>query len=287
MQAAISLVGQRSRSRIAPFRLHRPASVEDAVELSARAEGSAAYMAGGLDLIGAMKGGAKPAEVVHLGRIAALGRIAPTAEGVSIGACVTHEELASHPLLQARTPDVVREWRTLGSPRVRCTGTLGGNIMAGNPAYDAAPILMALGARLLMARPGNERIAVDVAGPAAPEGLLTRVEIPGRDRARLIYERSLRPAVGLALGLHFREGLVARAVVGIGCAYPRPCAWPIELARPIDLAQLAARADKFSASFAANLPMPKHDWQAGAVFRRRMIQALLRRLLLRAGELAC
>lgn len=246
------------------------------------------YMAGGLDLIGAMKAGARPAEVVHLGRVTELRTISPTSEGACIGARVTHEQLADHPLVQARIPDIAREWRTLGSPRVRSTGTLGGNLMAGNSSYDAAPILMALDASLVVALPGSERRTFAASDPSVVvEGLLVAVKVPGRERARLLFERSLRPTITLALGLHFQEGVIAKAIVAIGCAYPRPHAWPLELARPLKPAQLAARADKLSELFATTLPAPAHDWRGSAEFRRRMIRVLLRRLLLRAEELPC
>jgi carbon-monoxide dehydrogenase medium subunit len=284
--AAMHAIGQRSRSRIAPFRLHRPASVEEAVEVTG-AEPGAVYMAGGLDLINAMKAGGSPTDIVHLGRVPELARIEPTAEGVRIGACVTHKELGSHPLIQARMPDLSQAWRELGNPRIRCAGTLGGNLMARNPAYDGAAIVMALAGTVTLASPEGGRRQVAARDLPSEEGLLVAVELPGAERARLLVDRSLRPAVSVAVGLHLDGERIALALVGIGCAFPAPTVLPLQLRHPLTPGQLAWRATVLADAFVEGMPEPLDDWRASARFRRRMIGVLLRRLLVRAGGKQC
>ena len=54
-------------------------------------------------------------------------------------------------------PDLATLWREIANPRVRHTGTVGGNIMSRQPHYDAMPALMALGATATIADPGDRR----------------------------------------------------------------------------------------------------------------------------------
>jgi xanthine dehydrogenase small subunit len=60
------------------------------------------------------------------------------------------------PMLAEIDPDLGEVMRRFGSPQVRASGTVGGNIANGSPIGDLAPCLIALGARLELAR-GTER----------------------------------------------------------------------------------------------------------------------------------
>ncbi len=135
----------RSHRAIAAFELVRPDTVAAAVE--AWSPGSA-FLAGGVDLVEALKLDGAPRRVICLDRVAALKTIEAAPDGIRIGACVTHDRLARDPSLRARLPAAASAWSRLGNIRVRLAGTVGGNLLAGNPAYDGPVILGALGARL-------------------------------------------------------------------------------------------------------------------------------------------
>jgi len=278
---ATYLIGQRSRSRLAPFRLHRPHSVEDAVERSAAHPG-AVYMAGGLDLIARMKEGATPTDVIHLGSIPELSQILRTPTHLRIGAAARHHDIACHPEVRTWAPDLADVWKLLANPRVRYAGTVGGNLMASNASYDAAPILAALGAtaRFTDARGARTMAVAQAAGDAA---LLVSIDVPVG--TRLLVDRSMRPVASVALGLDIQNGLIARARVGIGCAYVGAAAWQLPIVEPLAPVRLAMAADATAASFARSLPDPVSDWKAGTMHRRRIVAALLRRLLERAADL--
>jgi aerobic carbon-monoxide dehydrogenase medium subunit len=280
-------VGQRTRSRIAPFRLHRPSSVDEAVELMAGAPPGAVYMAGGIDLINTMKAGGNSGDVVHLGHVSELASITMGADGVRIGACATHQEIARNPLVKARAPDLAALWNTLGNPRIRCKGTLGGNIMAREPTYDVAATLMALGATLTIALPAQTRRQIPAAELAAAEGLLVSADVPGNQRVRLLIDRSLRPVVSLAIGLHFDEGYIIKVLVALACAFAEPRVWPLAVSRNLAPAELSTQAALLADAFTRDMPQPMDDWRASGEYRRRMTGILLRRLLSRAGECLC
>ena len=65
-----------------------------------------------------------------------------------LGALVTHDRLAISPVIRARLPALAQTWPDVANIRIRCKGTIGGNIMAGDPSYDFALGALAAGAQL-------------------------------------------------------------------------------------------------------------------------------------------
>src|SRR5690349_17555820 len=132
----------RSHQAIRPFRLHRPTTVEEALAAATAAEGRALYMAGGIDLVARLRAGEPATDLVFLPGIAELRRISRLDGLLRVGACVTHHQFESDPEVRTALPEAVPIWRELGNVRVRLAGTLGGNLLAGRPHYDVAPILL-------------------------------------------------------------------------------------------------------------------------------------------------
>jgi len=75
-------------------------------------------------------------------------------EGWWIGGAVTYSRL--EPLLEEHYPAFAHLLHRLGSAQVRNRGTLGGNIANASPIGDTPPVLLALGARLWLAGPGDD-----------------------------------------------------------------------------------------------------------------------------------
>ncbi len=100
-------------------------------------------------------------DIVYLGRVAELRRIAPwgddpaAPEGLEIGAGASLEDAWS--ALTQHLPALREIWLRFASPPVRQAGTLGGNIANGSPIGDSAPILLALGAELVLRHGGKTR----------------------------------------------------------------------------------------------------------------------------------
>jgi aerobic carbon-monoxide dehydrogenase medium subunit len=294
-----SLAIHRSRKLIPPFRLLRPRAAAEAAALQAEtqveAPGGAVFMAGGIDLINRLKFGAPVETVIHLGAVAGLGEIVETETGLTIGAGVTHDQLQTSPAIRARLPTLAETWGTVGNIRVRLKGTVGGNLMARDPAYDFAPAVMAAGAQLrfVAAEGAVRRIPAsglsDAAGRPAPQaGLLTAIELPRPATLRLEFDRSLRPALSLAIGLDLEGELDTARVVGgrvaIGCAFAAPMARALPLAGPLTLRELGRVAGDVAHALAAGLPEPATDNHASAAYRRRMVEVLLRRGLVALAE---
>jgi xanthine dehydrogenase YagS FAD-binding subunit len=87
-------------------------------------------MGGGTDLLVAMEAGIDLADgVVDLTQIGALDTIRSTPDGgLSVGAGVRLETIAEHKDIRARFPALALAAAAVGTPALRATGTLGGNL---------------------------------------------------------------------------------------------------------------------------------------------------------------
>lgn len=273
----------RSHRAIPPFRLHRPSSIDDALRLMAENSG-ARVLAGGIDLIAALRDGTlapTPAHIVWLGDIAELRGIGVTDDVLRIGATATHHDIERDGIIARLRPDIAAAWRTVGNIRVRMAGTIGGNLLAGNPAYEAPVILAAVGARLHFATPDGA-VAVDLGHSAdwmPPQAsLLTHIDIPLDGTRRLAFDRGLKPVISVALGIHEGPDGTVAARAAVGCTHARAVALNLDIG-PGGLVELMSDATAIAERFAAALSEPIGNAIAGADYRRRMAGVLLRRLI--------
>jgi carbon-monoxide dehydrogenase medium subunit len=270
----------RSRKLIPEFRLHRPRSAAEAVAMKAAAGPGAEYMAGGIDVVNRMKSGLSVTDVVHLSGVTGLDTIEEVGDGLRLGALVTHDRLATSSLIHTRLPVLAQTWTDVANIRIRCKGTIGGNIMAGDPAYDFALAALAANARLhFLTADGSTRIVPAAQPDVIPDGLLTAIILPAGSALRLVFDRSLRPIVTIAFGLDVAAGRVTGGRVAIGCAYATPMTAILRLDKPLLPRELASDADRLAQEVIAALPAPLTDHHAGSRYRRRMIEVLTHRTL--------
>jgi len=90
----------------------------------------------------------RPEAIVYLGNVAELREVKTSAAAWRIGAAVPLEQVMQ--LVAAELPDFAEVLRRFGSPPIRSTATLAGNIANGSPIGDSMPCLMALGATLAL-----------------------------------------------------------------------------------------------------------------------------------------
>lgn len=105
-----------------------PETEQEAVELLGEAGDTAAVLAAGTDLVTLLKADVvKPQRVVDITRIASLYGIEAAADGVTIGALTTLEDIADSPLLSdyACLRDVIDGVRAI---QIQQNGTLGGDL---------------------------------------------------------------------------------------------------------------------------------------------------------------
>jgi len=267
-----------SHAAIPPFRLLRPERAEEASAARADLGADALFLAGGVDLVPALRAGRRAAALISLHGIRSLAAIERDEATLRIGAGLTYAGLAAHAGIRAAMPDFAAVFAGVANIRVRHAATLGGNIMARNPAYDLLPALLALDAKLVFIDRHGRRETVGAAAAEFPDGLLAEIEIPLDAKRRFVFERGYKPALSLAVSVERRGGrLAGRAAVG--CAHARPLVLPLDLGPALDHAALAARAQAIAEDFAARLPAPLADAAASAEYRRTLARVLLARAL--------
>jgi xanthine dehydrogenase small subunit len=94
-------------------------------------------------------------QLLYVGEVRELQAIEQDGDVLRIGAAASLEDAWS--ALADAVPEVREVWLRFASPPVRHAGTLGGNVANGSPIGDGAPVLMALGATLVLRRGARER----------------------------------------------------------------------------------------------------------------------------------
>jgi len=252
----------RTHRAIAPFRLQQPTTPSEVVQALIESEDSS-IIAGGIDLVRRMRSGNSQDTLIDLSAVSGLREIEDHAGFIRIGALATHWDVETSPLLAARLPAFQAAWKMIGNVRIRMTGTVGGNLMAAERAYDGPVLLGVSGAKLVFLTDGGEvKIAAsDGAGSYPSRALLTAIEIPVMPNAQLGFDRTLKPVVSVAVGLVDQD-----VSVGVGCAHISPFFW-------------SGKVSEVEAALASALPEPIDNPMGSAAYRRRMVTVLARRLI--------
>ena len=146
---------------------------------------SLTVLAGGTDLMVDLNyGRRRPSGVLALRHVDELRGWRIEGDEVVLGAATTYTELLD-PALAEKVPALAEAARTVGSPQIRNTGTIGGNLATASPAGDTLPVLFALDATVEVASAAGTRavpVAELVVGPKRnalePGELVTAVRVP-------------------------------------------------------------------------------------------------------------
>jgi aerobic carbon-monoxide dehydrogenase medium subunit len=123
---------------------HRPTSLSEALSLFSTAS-DPAYLAGGHTLLPAMKQRlAAHSDLIDLRHLAELKGIERTAEAVTIGAGMTHAEVANAQEARDTIPALALLAGSIGDAQVRHLGTIGGSVANNDPAADYPAAVLAL-----------------------------------------------------------------------------------------------------------------------------------------------
>ena len=172
-----------------PFDLHRPESLEAALELRDRHGDEAKLLAGGQSLMPLMNMRlARPRYLIDLNRVAELSYITMQEDRVCIGAMTRQRVIENSAELASRVPLLTDATRHIAYPQIRNQGTIGGSVSHADPAADLLSALIALGAELtLQSTNGGERcvpvqdfLTGYLGTVITPQEILTTVTIPLR-----------------------------------------------------------------------------------------------------------
>lgn len=263
---------------------------------------AARLLAGGTDLLVDLKSApAVPAVIVDISRAKDLKQIAMTAEGLSIGALVTHAEIMRSQLIRDLFPALVDAAHTIGAVQTRNLGTLGGNLVTGVPSMDSGPALVALEALVtLLGRAGRRQVPLAgfFVGPRktilGDDELMTEILIPSANLGKPAAFRKFGLRKGQALALvnvavasridWARHAFVAPRIA-LGAVAPTVMRAP-QAEAFLEGRAVTPEAMAEAGRIAAGEARPISDFRAPAQYRRDLVVVLTKRALEGAYALA-
>jgi carbon-monoxide dehydrogenase medium subunit len=220
----------------AQFHYLCPLTIDEALDQLARHGDEAKVLAGGQSLVPLMNMRlARPAVIIDINRIDALGYLREDAGVLRVGALTRQRAAERSPLVAERCPLLRDALHVVGHVQIRNRGTIGGSIAHADPAAELTAILAALDGEVTVRSARGTRV---IAAPDLfisylttsldPRELLVEVRIPAlpRDAGWSWMELARRHGdfalAGVGVVLAARRGVVAEARIGLIGVGPTP-----------------------------------------------------------------
>jgi CO/xanthine dehydrogenase FAD-binding subunit len=284
--------------RIRPFEYYAAKDLKDALEKIEENGSQAKLVAGGTDLVLAMKKKKiLPEKIVSLHKLKELEYVRKSDSQIRIGALTKHTDLAVNPILKQYFPILCDAVSLIGSWQIRNVATIGGNLCTASPAADSAGPLLTLDARVVIAETGGEKelaLASFFKGPAEtglePHQLLKEIilDIPAVRSAGCYLKLMRKKAVDLSLAsVAFQAEMddegkrLSKVAIGLGGVAPTP----IRAAEAESVLIGLSRKEAIEtipevAKRAVAATRPISDVRASASYRRIIVEVYVRQ----AGE---
>ena len=175
-------------------KFYNGSSVEEVVGLLDKYKGECKVIAGGTDIIIALKNEKiSPKVLIDIGKIKELKTIEEKKDKLFIGAGVSYTGIMESNFLNDNLYALKRACGEVGSPQIRNKGTIGGNIANNSPAADSVPPLIALGStlKIVSIRGTREVLLEDYCSNNKNLGLKDDELIIGIEFNKLKYNQSL------------------------------------------------------------------------------------------------
>ena len=276
-------------------------SVQDALEKLASLDNSARIIAGGTDLVlQSQRGKCLARAMVDVSRIPELDTVQEQNGYITLGATVTHAQVARSPLIREKARVLALACASVGGPQIRNVATLVGNVVNALPAADGAVALFALDAEVQVTTLESqdwlpitdlyEGVGECTLDPCVQMVTALRfrplAKCMGSDFQRLARRRALvLPIVNVAVAVNVREGTFADARIAVGPVAPTPfratAAEHVLIGQQVTLAAIEQ-----AAALAARDAQPRTSALRGSKdYRTAMVQVLVRRAVCNAAGL--
>jgi len=232
---------------------------------------------------------------IFIGHLERLKSISVNDTEVRIGAGASYTDFEW--VITAHFPQLSEYWNRIAGWQVRNMGTIGGNIANGSPIGDTPPILIALGAEIIL-REGLERRTLPLEDffieygkqDRKPTEFVEEIRVPRltefqRVAAYKITKRRDEDISSVAAGIvvSVESGRITSACIALGGMAATPkraaAAEAALVGNDWSEATFESAAQALTADFT-----PLTDWRASADYRMRSAQNLLRRFFLEHDE---
>jgi carbon-monoxide dehydrogenase medium subunit len=282
------------------FDYHAPTSLQETYDLLATHGEDAHLMAGGTALVLLLQQGlVQPGHVVGLRNIGELQGVRRLDDGgLQIRALTTHRQAERSAEVQAFCPALAETFARVATVRIRNQATVGGNLAHADPAQDPPPMLIALGASVVVAgREGERRIPLDeffvdyFETALRPGEVLLAVDLPPLAAGTRVTYKKFLPrtqddyaTVSVAASLRVGpDGECQDVRVALGAAATTPVR-----ARMVEDALRGQQLDPAKVQEAAALVRdevdPLDDLRGSAAYKREMARVWTQRALLELLE---
>jgi carbon-monoxide dehydrogenase medium subunit len=287
---------KKKSSKMIPFEMVEPQSLQEAVSLLDPEEPTIRPVAGGTALMLMMKAGVfQPTRLICLHAIEPEhSRIAVVGDTLRIGAMATLSDIEHDPNVAVRLPVLKRTMRTLSNPRVRNVACVGGALAHGDPHMDLPPVLAALGAKVSITGPkGNRELPVEALYAGYYETVLDKneliasVTVPALNGRKATYMKVTSrtaddwPAVGVAVSFAHKDGAIHDPIVVVSAAtekLTRLASAEKELQGAAADDAVLTRAGEAAAAEASILA----DAHGSAAYKRELLKVYMRRAVRQA-----
>ncbi|MBI4529730.1 MAG: xanthine dehydrogenase family protein subunit M [Deltaproteobacteria bacterium] len=273
------------------FEYVEPRTVGEAVSFLSAYDGKAKIIAGGTDLINLIQSKSiRPDYVVDIACIPGLDYVKYDGKGdLFIGVLTTIRTLEVSAEVKKRHPVIAQAARRLGSVAIRNVGTIGGNLCHASPAAETAPSLIALGARVKIVGPMEERtLALEdfFIGPGQTVlrrgEMMVEIQVPAmQPHTKGVYlKHSIRGPADLAI-----VGVAAVATcdperceevrIALGAVAPTPIR-ARNAEEALEGKQIDGRLIETAARAASDQSRPITDLRASAGYRKEMVKVFTR-----------
>jgi carbon-monoxide dehydrogenase medium subunit len=266
-----------------------PRTVQEAIALLSRYGCAAKLIAGGTDLLNAIRSKLlAPEHVVDIGSIPGLDSYTYDDDGtLFIGALATLRAVETSAQIKKHHTVISQAAGQIGSVAIRNVGTIAGNLCHASPAADMAPSLLALGAKAKIVGPAGKRtVTLDdfFTGPGrtvlANSEMLVEIQVPAMPpQTKAVYlKHAIRGAadlsiVGVAVMASLEDGCCRNVKVALGAVAPTPMR-----ARSLEIMLEGKKLDdaliENAGRAASDECRPITDVRAAADYRREMAKVL-------------
>lgn len=282
---------------IKKFEYLEPKTVEEALKMLSDCGRKGVVLAGGTDLLIAMKTRkVNPEYIVNIKSIPELDYIRYHKDAaLRIGAVTTHSAIADSPVVRDKFDLLANACNKIGTPQVRNMGTIGGNICKAGPSQDTPPALLALDASVkLVSLSGNRIVPLDefFVGPfktvIQETELLTEIQIPNppavssgcyKWATKTVVVDETLVGVAVLMSLDHADGVCADLKIALGSVAPTPMR-----ARRAEEVLRGKRIDDRLIQQTARVAADETKPRSRADYRRKMTTVLVREAIAEAWQ---
>ncbi len=278
-----------------------PHSVREAVDVLSEAGGRARVMAGGTDLLVALRAGVYDIDLVVDGKnIPELNEITydPT-NGLTLGAAVPCYKIYGNQAVATAYPGLIDAASLIGGTQIQGRASLGGNLCNATPSADSIPPMIVLSGTANIAGPnGNRQVAIEDfctgvrQNALGSDEILVSLQFPapvansGANYIRFIPRNEMDIAVaGAGVSVVLDNGDIKEARVSLASVAPTPL-FVQEAGDAIAGKPANDETVRIASGIARDAARPITDMRGTIEFRQHLCEVLTRRALNTAIERA-